>query len=806
MNKRLLFRSFFIGFLLFGLFFSIGFIKRYHIPKFQNWILLEIEQYSRANLPVRIWPKSVEISFFPLGLKFNDIDILPKNKLAQQLAPISIKDISLQLNIFSLLIGEVRLSSVQINNPEVLIETELTQKESDKTEGIKVDKDLPKELSVKALSKYPVDEIYINNLNLMVRDSNKAYSLKANDLDFTLKNLTGLILLEVNSPKISFLKHKTKSLFNALVDAKLLLNDDSIHLSSFKFKNEESYIVASGLIEGQWLKKNFSKIQLNTRSQIEFDSLVKNLNPFIKNQLPLIEGSMNLDLSYNKEKTELISFDLNSNKVFISKHELGQVVLKGSLDNGDLKIQRLSAHTSAGHVKFKDFTLLDKEKYRFKSVVQIPQLEIRQLLRSIQVGDTPMRINVQGELPCEGVVKPKFELNCKKGNLKISDFLVHSGLPAKKTIIAVKEIDINGDLSVDQEKVSYTGNLQINDSKGSSHGVIDFKKGFNIYYDTDELDFKNIESFLDLDFEGKVKLHGNTVGTSKWATVDMDASTQDFWFENYKLDRSKFHFSYKNSYLKFLNIKGQQRTSDYSGLVSINLKKDKIYLKLNSTFLDTQDILQSFSRKVTLPFEISGTGHAEVKAWGPLQFNILNYDFKAALFRGQFAKESYDEAFAHIISENGNVKTKNFYINKGAGKIQIESKVQPNGLMDTQIIGRGLKIEESKNINRLNLDMKGILNINTHLKGHILHPDTEIVGSASSVKIGETPMSNSNFKLKLNSEYFQGSGFLMDKSVVADFKIPFKEDEEFWFKFDSKNWSFTRFFSIFSNNEKQKKY
>ena len=85
MNKRLLFRSFFIGFLLFGLFFSIGFIKRYHIPKFQNWILLEIEQYSRANLPVRIWPKSVEISFFPLGLKFNDIDILPKNKLAQQL-------------------------------------------------------------------------------------------------------------------------------------------------------------------------------------------------------------------------------------------------------------------------------------------------------------------------------------------------------------------------------------------------------------------------------------------------------------------------------------------------------------------------------------------------------------------------------------------------------------------------------------------------------------------------------------------------------------------------------------------------
>ncbi|MCB0413068.1 MAG: hypothetical protein KDD50_01960, partial [Bdellovibrionales bacterium] len=46
----------------------------------------------------------------------------------------------------------------------------------------------------------------------------------------------------------------------------------------------------------------------------------------------------------------------------------------------------------------------------------------------------------------------------------------------------------------------------------------------------------------------------------------------------------------------------------------------------------------------------------------------------------------------------------------------------------------------------------------------------------------------------------------MDKSVVADFKIPFKEDEEFWFKFDSKNWSFTRFFSIFSNNEEQKKY
>lgn len=100
-------------------FFLVGFLKNYHLPRLKTWTLIEIEKNSDKYLPVRIWPKGLEISFFPLELNFKDIKVTPKSELKSQLASFNIKEVKTSLNLLALLTGELRVSNIELDTAVV---------------------------------------------------------------------------------------------------------------------------------------------------------------------------------------------------------------------------------------------------------------------------------------------------------------------------------------------------------------------------------------------------------------------------------------------------------------------------------------------------------------------------------------------------------------------------------------------------------------------------------------------------------------------------------------------------------------
>jgi len=118
--KKLKWKPFLVPTLAFaGFFFIIGFFHQYHLPRLKSWLLVEVENLSDKHSPVRVWPKNVEITLFPMGIELFDIRILPKGELSSQIAPTTIRKISATLSIYGLFTGQLRLGNLKISGVDI---------------------------------------------------------------------------------------------------------------------------------------------------------------------------------------------------------------------------------------------------------------------------------------------------------------------------------------------------------------------------------------------------------------------------------------------------------------------------------------------------------------------------------------------------------------------------------------------------------------------------------------------------------------------------------------------------------------
>src|SRR5688572_15926505 len=102
-----------------GCFFMIGFVRKYHLPRIKQWVTVEIDQFSRRNLPVRIWPETVRFNLFPLGMSFFDVKLTPQKGLEKNVLPLTVKEVNLSLSGFGLLKGQLRLGTIEVRGAEV---------------------------------------------------------------------------------------------------------------------------------------------------------------------------------------------------------------------------------------------------------------------------------------------------------------------------------------------------------------------------------------------------------------------------------------------------------------------------------------------------------------------------------------------------------------------------------------------------------------------------------------------------------------------------------------------------------------
>lgn len=775
------------------------------MPRFKTWMLIEIEKYSNENLPLTIWPQGIEIEYLPLVVRFSNVKIIPKGKLKVQLAPFTIGQVNASLNWWALLTGKLRISSVEINKAEIKAFIHNPSKPK-----IKDGETSPSTyFDFKFLKKIPIDDIYISDVDLTFKIDPQGIATRIESFDLELNNLTDKLSVYFSSKNIHIKKLDKDPILSISLSTNFVLDPNETVITALKIKKKNSYLVGTSLIKGNVLNGEMTYMEAKLRSNLLLPELVRvtsELAPDI--HLPKLSGSIQseLDIKHDFKDDTQLNFQLKSYRVFVEDYEVGNANLFGKIHNNNLNIGNAVLHHSSGKIEVSNFSMdLDSSK-KFHTNLNLYDLKIHKLLDALHIDGVPIELPLSGDLPCYGRMEPDFLVTCK-GIVNLESVNVWDDIKKSFNIVSFGKTQLLGSFVVNSKSVKYNTNIKINKSQGSSSGVIDYNKGFDIKYHGQIKDLKkDIPNIANLNIEGSSKITGKTWGTSKWGRIQLNLDGKNMWLDDFGLGNPKFDLGYKKGTLSFRNVQSLQGNTRIKGDLNINLLSKLIRVDATSSFLDAEDLTYLFQRKVKLPINIKGTGAANLTAKGPLQFNYLSYSLDSTLFRGSIAKENFDKLTFNIESKNGFVESKNIVIYKADSRIFFKGKTNPKGDLDAVILGERLRLEQSEYLKDLGLNLGGQLDFTMAMRGPILSPNTELHGRLSKMLIADRPESDSSFWLRFNNDSLEGKAKFIGNVLQTEFKIPYNEKVPFKLYLKSEKWNFTHLFTMFSGSDIQKEY
>ena len=785
-----------------GLFFMMGFFYQYHLPRIESWLMVEIENYSEENLPLKVWPQNLKISFFPLGLDIKNIKFKPKAPLSETLAPGEISNVDLELSLLQLIRGRIRVSRLAVSGSDIKL-------------ILKHNPDEKKEAFTQAqwsellemIYRLPIDQLDLDKINILARVEKLQTSGHIKDLSATLENRYETLKLDLLVPDLTLKETNKSPRVKVFLETKLLLDSSNVKLSALKLRKQNSFLVATGDFSGSYVEGNIEQYRIQARTQIETQSVLNTIKAFLPKysnheMSGIIAGEINLNQPKN-ERPELTT-NLKSEKLFFNNYEIGNTELKARSTQEVLSIKEFNINNSAGSARLSEAKMEFNDEFSFSSGVVINQLEVAQLLRAINVGDTPLVVNLNANIPCKGAFYPEFKLECK-GKANVNDLWVYTG-SNKKTIVKAEGFKLNGGFTVDGKKVSYNSKIEIGESKGSSKGVINYKTGFNINYDASKLFFKDIINLANLKLEGSGNLSGTTKGNSKTATMSLNLDADKVWLEDYLLGNASSDISYKKSKLSFNNLKGVIDSTQYQGDVIINLSKNTIQLQAKSNYLNTTDLIKAFSRKINFDLPITGTGQATVTAQGPLDFSKLSYDLYSQVYRGSIYEESYDVLQASIRSTKGLVSFSNSYLKKGRSQAFVTGTINSSGIADLKIQGENFKLKELDHLRRRDLEIGGDFSFSSTLQGPILDPNYKLNSEFKKMTIFDEQVKDSKVLFGVDKQKLYTQGELLGDTISFDINYPFNNNDDFYFKAKTNNWNFTKYLALIATDEVQRTF
>jgi translocation and assembly module TamB len=792
-----------IGGLLAGICFMVGLLISSQLPKLRAWILVKIEQTSREQLPVRILPGAIEVNLFPLGTSLGNVKITPKDELGKMLEPLEIERVRLKISFWQLLQGRLRLADVEVRGAKIGVHVPKTEKKS---------AERPLDGLFKILQQIPINRLILEDISVraQIADSNLLISVEDLRLDAEKQDNGDLSLVldsgstYVGEPGAGGIGVRG----SAEIDGEFTRN--SIVLSALKFRRGDSFIVASGKLKGDTEALDFPMINLSARSEWQLESMRNWATKTFKqaSHLPPLKGRAFIEGEYTrKDHTHKPDADFKfrtagfqEEKIFLDK-----ISGEGSYKDGVFQIPEAVIENSAGSARLKNLIVKPGETTSITADVNAGPIQMHDLLANLGVGQIPVFMKFSGDLPCAGEIVPKFLIKCH-GQFKGEDLIIKDDMKSKDPLVMIKVFTAKGEATIDADKVDYTAELEMPDSRGRSQGSIGYKTGFEIGYEADRLNFKDFARLVNLKLEGVAKIKGSTHGDSHYGVVALDFDGADVWLEDYWLGNAKGALSYKAGMLGFANLQGYHTVSRYNGDVKLDLHKKEITMTGRVPFFDSRDLMKMFSRRVQLPFAVTGTGQAQIKVSGPLQFNYLSYDLKSTLFKGTVAGESFDQANFDVKSNKGEVRAERVQMIKGPATIQLTGQGHPTGNVETTIRGRGLRIEDTSMVLNSGLALSGQVDFDMDLHGHVLSPDTILRGTLTKTAIGDQGLPDSRYSLKFTKKSIEGSGVLLGDVVKADLVFPLDKDAPFHLKMQTQDWNFAPVFLAIAGPGARKNY
>lgn len=773
-------------------FFVAGFAYKFYVPRFEAWLLANVKKQSQAQLPVHIVPKGLSFHLFPLGAVLEDIDITPKKEWTHVLAPTHVGEVGATVNLFSLIRGQLRLSRVFVRNADVSLFL---------NEKIFRGSSRAKKFDFEKIYRLPVDELHLENIVLQGKLAPQNAVFRSEAISLVVENRYRALLLELNIPKVMVKPSGPTRPITVQMQMRTLLEAKEAQVSAFKIKADDSYLVASGRISGDFARGEFRNSVFNARAHVALPDVSYWLEtlPQIQNP-PRLKGEADFDLALDHRgstSSTQLGLTLNADDVEYDRFVIGHIHAKGAGDFKELKLESLGIKNAAGTLRLDDALLNLDPKPNLKGTLISEKLELSQFLKNIGI-TAPVHLVLDANLPCRGSWEEQPELSCQ-GRLSGQDLKVRT-VDDSKTVVEIKSLSADGNVAVTSSDVRFKSALKIGKSSGQAEGVVNYKTGFKIRFGSESLNLADVTQLSNLKLEGQVKVAGQTEGDAQSAGLDMTLQGTDLWLQDFPLGLLNTEVRFKKGRLLFDKAVGQIGVTRYSGSVDLDLKDSTLAIDAKLPFIELKDVFGALRRKTTIPLPIAGTGTGTFQARGPLDGRKLNYTLKSSFFRGSLFEENFDRLNFNLSAVNGLITADTVQLTKANGEVDVTGRITPEGVIDAKALGRKLRLEQSENILNLGLDLQGQTDFSMTVKGHLPRPVISLDGSISKMILGERPVDDSQFRVVFHPTHVEGSGAFLGNVVETTFNWPLDPQLPFDLKLKTHRWDFTNLFSVLSRS------
>jgi translocation and assembly module TamB len=776
-------------------------LKFWAIPAAEIWALENLKSYSDQNLPVRIEAQNIKISLLKTSVSVEKITLTGKNDLEKVIGPSTIESLKVSLDFFQLLTGRLQISALLFDSPKVQAHLDPLLKDDRKQEP------LPLNQLFELAEKIPVERVYLQNVALML-DSEKLKIKAAVDAgDLLLTNHQNSIAGRMDVPHLA-LTLPSGGTVQARMDFSGVLGRDYLKILRAGARYGRSEII----VQGDFTK--FANVAIHPIGHIEasadlrFEEILQQLRPLLPEaKLPQIRGSAlgKLDVKINGKHNITGTADVDTKEVAMNQFSLGNASLHGVFKDDTVTLSEVEINHPAGRAHLSRTTLnLDKE-FSFKSEAKVTSLDLQKLFISLNLKDIPVWMQLQGDLPCRGQIKPEFKLNCE-GSISAENILVTSDHKNQKAVIVeVPKLSAKGHTEITANQVTYEADLQLGSNIGKTSGVVDFAKGFEVSFSSPKLDFANLKNLGNLKFHGAGSLEGSTKGDSQAATFNMNLKMQDFIFEDYFLGHLNTALNYKQGHLFLNDIVGTLPKSRYQGHIDVNFHEPSIAGAITAPTLEMSDLVSIFEKHYSFPLDVAATGSAEMKFSGPLNFWKMSYQLDSRFKGGKIAGEGFDDLNFSVNADRGLVEIRNASLKKSTGVVTANGGIDRDQDMNIKIEGRNFRLDESDFITNISSNIFGILNFTSQVRGKVTEPDFGMRGSVTETVLDEQEIPSSFFDFRVKKNLMEGNANLFGHRIQADWLIPFN-NSPMRLRVKTVDWNYAAILGILGGTAFQNEY
>jgi translocation and assembly module TamB len=749
-------------------------------PAIVNYVKSQIPKANSSQKIVNIKINDFDISILKLqvsviGLYVEFVD--PKLILK----PINVGRIDAQLDLFNLIIGIPKVSKLVIDNAEASF-------------------DIPEDNSNDPLPEIPIDKIFSDKENIPINH----LIITNSNVTLTHPKLSSKIQIKLQQTRLSNLKNKIELVLAplelALVDPNqspivaTISFDSSLTPSSLNIETLQINVLNSQL-KASAVFDQYKTLLRSPIGSAQFSSLlnlddIRNIALMLfpqKNRIPTISGKIDSSgkVTLNSFKNISGNIDFSTTQVAFDHFKLGQVSAVATISKNQVLFNEINIEHTAGKIKLNDIRIEQKSPFQFSSKIDFKNFELQKLFQAIGLVEIPAGLNATGGALCEGLLSPKPFVNCSF-ETQFSDVWAKSSLKDSSYIVKLKQGQLRGEVKVDSEKVNYHANINLgSESTGTSHGEIGYSTGFNIHYESNNLNFKDVETLAGLDFKGIVKIIGNTSGDSHHGLINANVSASNAEIEKFRLGAFSTTLSYKDSQLNFSNYIGVIGKTDLAGQLNFNFKESSLSANINSKNIQGEDILFILNQKFELPFNLNGQGTARINVNGPFDFWKLSYNLDTELKQGAIAGERFESLTAKLVSDGKKIDFTDVRLKKIKSSLLIDGAILTDSAkpqFDLKLKLNPLQLEESDYVLRYAPSIAGTGYSDGTITGPLSAPNLNTNITLKQVTYEKIEYPNSQGRLQINNKNFSFNGQFFGRQIQTDVVWPWNERDPFYAK------------------------